>query len=709
MVLRFNSLTRLVSAMLGVLVALPSFALADSAPRPSEVTLALKDYLELVQSVEGRERERSEREKHREPNVAQVVAQRTAVVFGADEASVEQTFEVVVQGVAKAPIALPIAGLARETRVERLDGAGSTNALDTPALDGQEGAVRLLAVNPGRFRVTVRGRIALPLANGVRALQLAPVLAPVAEATFDLPGEVDWNCAGAVPVEGTATASTPNTAGRTAAGRQHLRLALPRGARPIFQIRRKGDNAEANELLAQAVTLTLFQLLPDGPRRFDIVLYDVARGGLGAMDVELPAGLLAEQVITDEGEALPTLEGRALHLDRKQRLRGTGYLMVASTPKEGPGARLAIGGLRPAIDVRARYLVLSSTVAAEASPLPEAAWSRVDLEDLPPTLRAAVGGLELLASWRRTDETADAGSGELAVVAAPPANLLETVVRTRETTTLLTPDGTLLIRDRFALAQAGEALRVALAPGSTLWSARVGEQAVRPLQQSGVLVIPLGLASLESEVEVVSVLEKAIPAGRSRLLLTAPEVQAPVLEHRWRVLLPENARYRYAGGELRPVAAELAQMESELFAAGAVKAEDLAKVPSARDPWAVLQKIPNELVDRINVGGRADAQQETITVTAESPVLDERQMGNTTTFRNSDLSSAEAPTKRNKEKDARESGDLFRQQVAELKQGLVGGVRPLPVAVPESGKALLLSGVLPPAHVTVEIEVKGKK
>ena len=109
MVLKFDSLARFVSASLFALV-LPSLALADSAPRPSEVTLALKDYLELVQSVEGRERERGEREKHRQPNVAQVVAQRTAVVFSTDEASVEQTFDVVARR-RQEPLVLPIAGL----------------------------------------------------------------------------------------------------------------------------------------------------------------------------------------------------------------------------------------------------------------------------------------------------------------------------------------------------------------------------------------------------------------------------------------------------------------------------------------------------------------------------------------------------------------------------------------------------------------------
>jgi hypothetical protein len=40
---------------------------------------------------------------------------------------------------------------------------------------------------------------------------------------------------------------------------------------------------------------------------------------------------------------------------------------------------------------------------------------------------------------------------------------------------------------------------------------------------------------------------------------------------------------------------------------------------------------------------------------------------------------------------------------------LVGGVKPLPLSIPESGKVLLLTGVLPPARVAVELEVKAKR
>src|SRR5438309_238492 len=36
---------------------------------------------------------------------------------------------------------------------------------------------------------------------------------------------------------------------------------------------------------------------------------------------------------------------------------------------------------------------------------------------------------------------------------------------------------------------------------------------------------------------------------------------------------------------------------------------ELEKVPSGRDPWVILQQTPGVLVDRINVGGSASGQQ----------------------------------------------------------------------------------------------------
>jgi len=53
--------------------------------------------------------------------------------------------------------------------------------------------------------------------------------------------------------------------------------------------------------------------------------------------------------------------------------------------------------------------------------------------------------------------------------------------------------------------------------------------------------------------------------------------------------------------------------------------------------------------------------------------------------------------------------DTFGEMAKGLQQGLVGGVKPLNVAVPETGKVLLLTGILPPAEVAAELEVRAQK
>ncbi len=129
----------------------------------------------------------------------------------------------------------------------------------------------------------------------------------------------------------------------------------------------------------------------------------------------------------------------------------------------------------------------------------------------------------------------------------------------RDTTTLLTVDGTLLHREIFTLAPAdrpASSFEVTLPAGATLWSTKVDGQPTRPLQRGGSLVLPiLPEPGAATTVEVVAVLEKAIPPGRSQLSFELAQVASPVLDHRWRLLLPDGPQYRFAAGELQPAPA----------------------------------------------------------------------------------------------------------------------------------------------------------
>jgi len=761
MVLRHRSW---LAAALLLALALPGSGRAE-APR-SEITLPLKDYLELVTHGEAAEKERKRREASREAPVAEVVSQQVRVSLGEkDVAEVTADYEVLVQGAPARPVVLPVTGVPRQAEIR-------TPGCPDAALSAGEkpGEWLLVAPTPGRYAVRISGPVGLPK-GGVSRLTLAPAAAPVALTEVELPADLAWSAPGTVVVED-----------RVEGTRRTVRLTSRRGTAQTVEVRRKVDGGDADRLLAQSLVLTLIQLLPDGPRRHDVVVYEVSRGGLGSFTVDLPPGLTAETVGTDEGEVVPTVEARRLTVQRRQQLRGVGYLVLTSTPKAGDG--LPLDPVVPEGTVRARYVALSSSIAADAHPAPEAAWSRVDLDDLPPALREALSGIDLAAAWRLS--AAPAPGLRMAVTALPAAPSLPVVASLRETTTLITLDGTLLHRDRITLRPGaiGTSLDLTLPASATLWSAKVDEVAVRPLERgNGTISVPLGFdTGKDAVVEVVSVQEKAIPKGRSELALDLPQVTIPVQEHRWRLLLPEGAKYRYRSGDLRPAVQTW---------------KGTGRFQTARDPWMVLSSTPGVLTDRINVGGNESGQQsvyvgpgsggvvlddqgaplpgvtvtlrravggepivrvtdaqgffsvdqmaggdqieaqlegfstvsmmippasgpvktvqirlspaaeDVITVTAEAPLMDERRTGKTETYK-MDEGTGGGRRKR-VQAPPPPPPPSPRADLEDLKKGLVGGVKPLPIAIPETGKLLLLSGVLPPRKIGVELEVKAEK
>jgi hypothetical protein len=106
---------------------------------------------------------------------------------------------------------------------------------------------------------------------------------------------------------------------------------------------------------------------------------------------------------------VPAIESQRLTVQRRQQLRGVGYLVPTSTPV--PGAELPLDPVTPEGTVRARYVALASSVAADAHPLPTTSWSRIDLADLPPTLLDAIGGIDLVAAWRLASASLGSGAG----------------------------------------------------------------------------------------------------------------------------------------------------------------------------------------------------------------------------------------------------------------------------------------------------------
>jgi hypothetical protein len=641
---------------------------------PPKVSLPLAEYLALVERAEAREQADAAIAGRREAPVAEVVEEHLALRLDEREARLESSFEVLLQGEPLQKVWLPLAGFGDSATIEReARGVFAAAPGASLAIGGPGRGATLVATASGRYRIRAHSR--LPLASSGRIeLQLLAVAAPVASVEVDLPAELEWSSPGAVMVG-------ENVEG----GRRRLRLATQRGSVPFFQAWRRFDQGE-EQALAHSVVLTLLQLRPEGLRRHDVVLYEVSRGRLSSFEVALPPGLEVEQAATDEGPVAATDADGRLRVERRRQLQGTGYLVLSSTP--AAAGELALGLVEPAIEARARFLAVASSVAAEIGQRPAASFSQVDLSDLPPLLGEALGAVSLTAAWRLLET-----QGPLAVRLAPlpEAAMVATTIVRRDTTTLLTVDGTLLHREVFALAASGRpasSFEVELPPRAILWSTKVDGQPTRPLERGGKIVLPiLPRQGQRTSIEVVAVLEQAIAPGRSQLAVELARVASPVLEHSWRLLLPDGPKYRFAGGELHPVPAHEVYYGTELgvaggelggIAGGAVAIDELNDLPMPEAPLA------------------ADARR------ADKPST--RQGRDRAEGKKEKAAAAEAD-----EEEGQLAAANYFKQVDQLQQGLVGGVKPLPITIPESGKSLVLSGVLPPERVSVAIDVKAKK
>ncbi len=735
-------------ALVGVL-SLALLAPLAAAQGDRVVKLPLKEYLALVEKAELAARAAARPTPAPDPVVAEVTAQRSSIRLLDDTAEVTTTYEVELRGEPLKTVTLPLTGVAATISVTPPGAAAVTRTGD---------GLSLVATAAGHYTVTITGAALLATSAGVSRLVLAAVSAPVAVTRVDLPASLAWACPGAT------------VAGDTVSGdRRLVELATARGTSHTLEVRRQITGSEADKTMARTVVISIVTVRPEGVRRHEVVLYEVSRGSLPTLSVTLPEGFELDRLASDEGELPPFADSRTIVVQRTTQLVGTGYLVATSTA--APATHLSMDPVVPEVETRARYLALAATVAAEASPEPGATWQRVDIGDLPEMVSSAAGYLKLAAVWQAGAEVAGA---RLALTVLPPAPELTTVVTSRDTTTLLTLDGTLLHRDRFVLTRAGAALELVLAADATLWSAAVDGLPLRPVERNGATLVPLALGTRPgTTVEVVVVQQHAIPEGRSTLSIALPVLGDPVLKHTWRVLLPEQNSYRFAAGTLTPAPEEAhvsaGADSSEYFPGPAAPAQ--VPLPSAGYGGAIEGRVtdgsdvlpgvtvtlsspnlqgartalttrdgtylfkflpPGEYRVRLELQGfttldtsvvvvagsaaRVDAVMpmvqvaEEITVSGEYETISTSHTAATTVRGEQGPSGGGLFSGRKDVKGVPAPATLgYSQEVKNLKQGLVGGVRPVPVTIPETGKALVLAGALPPARVTVELDVKARK
>ncbi|MEM8997309.1 MAG: hypothetical protein AAGF23_21175, partial [Acidobacteriota bacterium] len=375
MVLRARGYATLIAAALGA----ASAALA-SGPA-GEVSLPLAAYERLTADVEAADAERARRRQKLDASI-DWTDQRLAVEVLEKEAEIVMELGVQVLGRPDRPRSIPIHGFLDSVTVE--GGAPSGGLV---VMMGQQGW-QAVATSPGEYRLRLSGRIPLHRKEGFDFLELPTIEAPVSGVEVRFGEGMSYEVGDAVLVGETLRG-----------GRRAVELAVETGDAVTVRLWPRAASEASERLLAHAVQAVVVQLRPEGWRRHDVVLYDVSRGELDRFELGLPPGVEVDEAATDEGPVAAVADAGALALHRTERLRSAGYAVVSSA-LDPAARRVELAGLRPAVEVRATYLVVAGSVAADVEPAKRDSWSRADLDDLPATLGDALGAVDLVAAWR---------------------------------------------------------------------------------------------------------------------------------------------------------------------------------------------------------------------------------------------------------------------------------------------------------------------
>lgn len=695
----------------------------------SVVTLPLDDYLELKKTAE-----QLEHDKSLKPDVT-LVSSEASIRFHQSFAEMTTRFTVQVTGKLD-EVALSLTGLPISAQ------AGA----DPVSVQYRDGKLWFTPLQAGRHLIEVKSVAPLTSTRGSMSMQLAPFEASVNRLNLILGSQWDWRFPNAALVREYTSEQGPA-----------VELAPPLGVASKLHLVPKHDQQQ--QLRAESAIVTVMDVGRDTTRFIHSVFYKVYSGSLTEQSLSGLDPSSLDQVWTSDSTVSkeeiyrsnvfeiqgrkrivnPTWRGDRAFIPLIRVLDDTGYAVWKTRAQDGTS--FSLPALDPGIPIRAQYFVLASSRVVEAQ-LPETdGWQRVDVTDLPDQFAemAHSEGLSALSVWRTAEPRP---ANPMVIKRFPDVAELETVIADRVTTTLVTIEGRLVHRDALQLLRNSSILELTLSPGSSLWSTIVDGVAVRPLVQGNLVKIPLTPNRRGTcEVELVSVAEHDLPSSRTTLALTLPAWNAPVLKQEWKVVLPEHRRYRFKHSDLDPI--PLTQYVSSQRVSVSVRhhsgggtiegqitdgygnALPGVKVSLDRDPstqvvsgidgrfkmvnlkpgtYSVVASIPGFNTQKTTVRVRSQTTH-TIRFNLSPAAVEEIHTVVT--------SEESRRTRPEEDMEARVAQNSYlAQQVIQddiysnLQAGLVGGVKPIPVAIPENGKLMVFSGALPPASIRLELDVK---
>jgi hypothetical protein len=174
-----------------------------------------------------------------------------------------------------------------------------------------------------------------------------------------------------------------------------------------------------------------------------------------------------------------------------------------------------------------------------------------------------------LPEWAGVSATAGAPGGEVPVLVYrylrpgytlalearryEEAAVLQALVDSARLTTVVADDGQMMTEMTLQIRNNGlQHLALELPTNTTVWSAFVAGQPVRPSQKSGRLLLPLERSSGDAPigVELTYVAREKFPKTKGKVALLSPRLDVPLKNARWELYLPPDYDYRKFEGSM---------------------------------------------------------------------------------------------------------------------------------------------------------------
>jgi hypothetical protein len=421
---------------------------------------------------------------------------------------------------------------------------------------GDSGELRIRVERRGRFVVRLESVPARQERSGSVQITWTVPDSPSNRLTATLPtGYADVTLSG-----GTATVSADR------AGPVRVAATLLRGQTARLAYAVAATRAPEEKLLAQAAESRLYRIGEKTLGLASRLRIEVLRGTLRRFAVDAPADFRVVSVwaagnTVTSFESDPSSPGRLiLTLERGVESGATEIFFLLERQE-----RIESGELRlPEIELP--DFLRGETAVAVESPRPllldeakgrREGYERIDESDLPTELKELAESTVLLSLRRVGSAKPDLS---VSLSSFPDATGLAGVIDSAKVLTISTREGRRVDRWVLDLQSRESILRVPLPENAAIWTLEVDGKTVKPLTEQGQLLVPLGRGEKSlrpRRVEIVLATPSGASPARGAAHLELAKLPYPITRLEWELFLPEDFRYRFARGNVEPLAPEI--------------------------------------------------------------------------------------------------------------------------------------------------------